>query len=510
MTERTLSVSRNRSLIHISLIIILFAGLMIFFSANTFAASSPAATGRIDSESGAYLRKSASTSSKKLTLLDDNTPLTIYREVYKSKTSTSRTKIWYYVKAGGTKGYVRADNVGSIQYSMVTAKVKSKVNCRKGPGTNMKKTGSLKKGSKVTVFLDARPVSSTAGGNKVWYRIYHNGKYSFVCSKYLKITGSVKSSGSVNPSQEQINNVLGLTSGALSSLADKQFENFIKKQGFPEDYKKSLRILHAQHPNWVFTAYKTGVNWSDALSKESRKGTSLIYKSYPKSYRSGGSQVEPGWYNASQKVVGYYMDPRNFINEDRIYMFEDLAYRSEYQKIGVVNKIIGTTKLPTYGFTAKIFMNAGAKYNISPVFLAARVVQETGGNSVSVNGSKSGGKVVYNPFNIGAYGSNPAKRGLAYAKKMGWTTPASAVNGGAKYLASGYINKKQNTVYFQRFNVANGYVNVGNHQYMTNIMAPYSEAHITKSSYTKLGITHEALGFVIPVYNKMPAKTTLP
>ena len=220
--------------------------------------------------------------------------------------------------------------------------------------------------------------------------------------------------------------------------------------------------------------------------------------------------VESGWYNASANVVAYFMDPRNFLNEDRIFMFEDLSFKSEYQTDGVVSKIISASKLISNGFTTKIFMNAGKQFKISPVFLAARVLQETGGNSASVNGSKSGGTVVYNPFNIGAYGKNAVSKGLAYAKKMGWTTTAKSVNGAAQYLASGYISKKQNSIYFQRFNVANGISKVGTHQYMTNIMAPYSEAYITKSSYSKMGITGEALAFVIPVYKGMPDKTKLP
>ena len=221
-------------------------------------------------------------------------------------------------------------------------------------------------------------------------------------------------------------------------------------------------------------------------------------------------QVEKGWYNANANVVAYFMDPRNFLNEDRIYMFEDLSYRPDFQTESVVSKIIGPTKLNSFGFSSSIFMNAGKTYNISPVFLSARVVQETGGSSASVNGTKSGGTVVYNPFNIGASGSNPVANGLAYARKMGWTTPAKSVNGAAQYIASGYISKKQNSIYFQRFNVANGLSNVGTHQYMTNTMAPYSEAYITKSSYAKMGITGESIAFIIPVYKNMPAKTKLP
>ena len=510
MKTGTLSVRRNTLALHIAIAMIIFAAIFLILSADSFAAAAPAARGEIDADGGAYLRKSSSTTSEKLALLDDGTDLIIYRGIYKKKTSIARKNVWYYVKADGKKGYVRADCIDNIQYSMVAGKVTSKVNCRRGPGTKMKKTGTLKKGAKVTVYLDTRPVSSTRGSSKIWYKIYHNGRISYVCSKHIKITGTIIPASTVTPDDSQVSGIVSAVTGAFNKLSDAHFERFLTKQGFPEDYKDDLRELHDRHPSWVFTSYRTGINWSDALKKQTVKGVSLVYKSYPKTYRNGSKQIEPGWYNASSKVVAYYMDPRNFLNEDRIYMFEDLSYKKEYQTAAVVNKIIGKTKLPTYGFKANIFISAGAKNNISPVFLAARVVQETGGNSVSVNGSKSGGKVVYNPFNIGAYGSDPAKRGLAYAKKMGWTTPAAAVNGGAEYLARGYINKKQNTVYFQRFNVANGLANAGTHQYMTNIMAPYSESHITKTSYTQLGITHGALCFQIPVYTGMPKQTRLP
>ena len=850
MKTETLSINSRKAALHASVVLIVLAALMLILSAHTFAAASPDATGQVNASNGAYLRKSSTTGSKKVATLADNTALTIYREIYKSKKSTSKKNRWYYVKASnGKKGYIRADLVDNIHYSMVSGTVKSKVNIRKGPGTRMKKNGTLKKGTKVTIYMDSRPVYSTRGRSKVWYRIYHNGKYSFVCSQSIKVGAAISTASTVTPTQSQVNTVLNVTSNAFSKMTTAQFENYLTNQGFPEAYKVSLRKLHAQHPNWVFTAYHTGLNWTDVMKKETVYGVSLVHSSYPTSYRStsknsfssykmaaaaaaepaaaeqteavsvsastgsadakaasdesaenttevpvtdtaetaetvakdetvnvtdsaaafdevkaalesaeegnavpvtgtvvpetisvlikaesgapvlaelskdakvsirsaaetpeqqeaddgsaeqivtkwyevefdksiaaepandsdtestapvyasedqsedknleaandaaeqeiignepeeaatsadaeeeagaesdgtatseeaseafnadgsamkgyvraedlevllkGSSsdsakeaiktdsdkpeeepaqtaaenpadtaetetsvaneteasaadsetdaaetqdeeteiqielasdtvtneaknayyQVEPGWYNANANVVAYYMDPRNFLNEDRVYMFENLAYQSEYQTASVVNKIISGTKLPNYGFNANVFMNAGRKYNISPVFLAARVRQETGGNSASVNGSKSGGKVVYNPFNIGAYGSNPVAQGLAYAKKMGWTTPAKAVDGGASYLASGYINKKQNTIYFQRFNVANGLGNAGTHQYMTNVMAPYSEAHMTKTSYSQLGITNEPLGFVIPVYKNMPAKTKLP
>jgi beta-N-acetylglucosaminidase len=360
----------------------------------------------------------------------------------------------------------------------------------------------------------------------VWYKIYRNGKYGYVCSAHIALGATTRTvsipkttsapatskPSAAKPTQAQVSQVVNKATGAINKMSASQFESYLTRQGFPEDYKKYLRTLHAQHPNWVFVAYNTGLKWNDVLKKETAKNVSLVHKSYPSSYRSSTyrSQVEPGWYNASSTIVAYYMDPRNFLNQDRIYMFEDLSYRPEYQTAAVVTKILAPSKLPKYGFTSKLFMAAGKANKVSPVFLAARARQETGGGSITINGSKYGGTVVYNPFNVGATGSDPATNGLRYAKSKGWTTQAKAVNGGAAYIASGYITKKQNSIYFQRFNVCNGLSNVGVHQYMTNIQAPYNEAYMTKTSYSQLGITNESLAFIIPIYKGMPSSTKLP
>lgn len=294
-------------------------------------------------------------------------------------------------------------------------------------------------------------------------------------------------------------------------MSDEKFERQLKAEGFPESYRKKLRKLHKAHPNWVFKAYKTNISWKTALSKQTKGGTSLVSAVYPKSYRSGTKQYERGWYKANSKVVAYYMDPRNFLYEKRICMFENLSYKSKYQTKSVVSAILSPTKLPGYGFTAGIFVNAGKANNVSPVFLASRARQETGNGSDAIKGKKILGKKVYNPFNIGAFGgSNPLYNGLLYAYGKGWTTPTKAVNGGAKELSKNYINKGQYTLYYQRFNVRNGERKAGTHQYMTNIMAPYSEAGSTRDAYSKYGILKKPLVFEIPVYTGMPASTKLP
>ena len=48
-------------------------------------------------------------------------------------------------------------------------------------------------------------------------------------------------------------------------------------------------------------------------------------------------QWEPGWAGASEETVRYYMDPRNFLNENDIFMFESLTYE-KYQEEDVVER----------------------------------------------------------------------------------------------------------------------------------------------------------------------------
>lgn len=63
----------------------------------------------------------------------------------------------------------------------------------------------------------------------------------------------------------------------------------------------------------------------------------------------------------------------------------------------------------------------------------------------------SGRYGMYNYFGIGAYDNNP-NNAIAFAKNRGWTTPAKAIIGGAKFVRQDYINKGQNTLYRMRWN----------------------------------------------------------
>ena len=92
-----------------------------------------------------------------------------------------------------------------------------------------------------------------------------------------------------------------------------------------------------------------------------------------------------------------------------------------------------------------------------------------------------------------------------------WTSPKSAITGGAIFITESYINKGQFTSYLKKFNVnPNGYYSVYNHQYMANLAAPYSEAYSSYNSYLNNNLLELPLEFTIPVFENMPDYTTLP
>ena len=166
-------------------------------------------------------------------------------------------------------------------------------------------------------------------------------------------------------------------------------------------------------------------------------------------------------------------------------------------------------------------------------YLASLSKQEVGGYSTAtsaVSGKVPGYEGYYNFYNIGAYsGDSPVLNGLTYSKGTEpeflrpWNSEYNAIVGGAKWISKKYIGVGQNTSYFKKWNVVYNYLinlqgenKIENpysnytHQYMTNIMAPSSEATSVYSSYASAGIANNKFVFYIPVFKNMPNTTNLP
>lgn len=315
-------------------------------------------------------------------------------------------------------------------------------------------------------------------------------------------------------------------------------------QAFPADYQSALNALHQAHPNWVFKPVYVGDTFDYAVGQQMAVASrALVSTYYNECFRSmldrdynwqtnTWKAWEPGWAGASEETVRYYMDPRNFLNENDIFMFESLTYE-KYQEEDVVeaalaNTFMANTNVPGEEYTyAWLFCWIGEKYDINPVALASRVRQEQGaGTSDLISGKYSGYEGLYNYFNIQATGSTKdeiIKNGLKEAKtgstimmpdgtvsSGAWDTPSKAVIGGSLKFANLYILKNQNTLYAQKFDYDGKYNGKYWHQYMTNIMAPYSEGNQVRRSYSKSGQMENSFVFLIPVYDERPTESPKP
>ncbi len=315
-------------------------------------------------------------------------------------------------------------------------------------------------------------------------------------------------------------------------------------QAFPADYQSALNALHHAHPNWIFKPVYVGDTFDYAVGQQMAVASrALVSTYYNECFRSmldrdynwqtnTWKAWEPGWAGASEETVRYYMDPRNFLNENDIFMFESLTYE-KYQEEDVVeaalaNTFMSNANVPGEEYTyAWLFCWIGEKYNINPVALASRVRQEQGaGTSDLISGKYSGYEGLYNYFNIQATGSTKdeiIKNGLKEAKtgstimmpdgtvsSGAWDTPSKAVIGGSLKFANLYILKNQNTLYAQKFDYDGKYNGKYWHQYMTNIMAPYSEGNQVRRSYSKSGQLENSFVFLIPVYDERPTESPKP
>lgn len=393
---------------------------------------------------------------------------------------------------------------GETRKGVVTA---NSVNVREDAGTHKSNPHTDQNQNKIVVAVSSGQAVTILGekldcDGDMWYHVsftYNGTSYQgYIYNVYVGIVHDVE----------------------IPVVENKNFEEQLS--AFPEEYHAALKALHEEHPSWHFEAFITDLVWSEVQDKENVLGKSFIddgiishYSTIAGSYdwETDTYYVQEGsnWYQAAPGMVAYYMDPRNFLNENDIFQFEKLAFSSASQTEENIEAMLQGTfmagkTVKNYDGTeisyAKAFLDAAETYNVSAFHLITRCIQEVGwnGNACSL-GTYSGYTGYYNFFNIGAYGG--AEDGMKYAVSKGWDSPYKAILAGGDFISSGYIARGQNTPYFQKYNVVEKDA-VATHQYMTNVAAAYSEGKIQQAKYVQLGFTETAFTFRIPIYKNMP------
>lgn len=375
------------------------------------------------------------------------------------------------------------------------------LNIRSGPGTSYRSMGLLSINKEINI-LD----TVTGNDGKTWYYMEYNGINGYVAAEFIVVS-----------SHEEYE-------------TDAKFEAYLDTQGFPESYKPYLRTLHAKYPNWNFRAARTGLSWNDVLEREGKLGKSLVSSSAPSSWKSqAAGAYDPqtgkytsfdsgGWAAASEKIIAYYLDPRNFINQIGIFQFLTHTYDAETQTSAGLAAVVSGTFLdaafPETGFAtyADALMEAGRTATVNPYVLASMILVEQGtsGTGKCISGTVSGYEGYYNYYNIGAYKTasmSAVTRGLWYASRSGsyqrpWDGHFASLLGGALFYSENYVKQNKNTLYFKKWNVMNGLEDVGEGQYMTNVQGAESEAAALRKGY--LSLLDSPMIFEIPIYSGMP------
>lgn len=312
------------------------------------------------------------------------------------------------------------------------------------------------------------------------------------------------------------------------------------KNNFPESYWNKLSVLKMAHPNWSFVPINVGIDFDEAVTNETYGDRSLIQGHHveylslsPNSFSYKENRFIPydgigsdnPWYLASYDTIAYYMDPRNFLSDMYIFQFQTLTYDDTISDESIADSIgilFGSDYLSNF---VTDFVEAGKTSQVNPIYLASLSKQEVANGSEpgpAINGNYNG---MYNFYNIGATsGENPVVRGLEYAADEDssslrpWDTPNKAIVGGAVWIYNNYLSAGQVTSYFKKYDVVYDYlISIGKnpehnnyiHQYMQNVGAPASEAVSTYRSYYNNDILDLSYTFYIPVYENMPAETSL-
>ena len=379
---------------------------------------------------------------------------------------------------------------------------------------------------------DNQIVSPNGACPNGWYKVNYNGNTGYVCSNYLKVY--------------EINN----SDDSDGKTPSNDCEVSLQQAGFPSSYWNGLCQIKNAHPNWTFVAKKTDssgntIDWNMSVAAEASCGSNTIStKDDTMKDTSCTKATDAGYSPVSEKAVRYYMDPRNFLNEVNIFMFEkqDSSFNISHDQYQTVStKIFGNSflvnqipDLPSY------IRSASEQTNVNEVAISTRIKQELG-NAKLTSGEYSGqlyscvsgnyttrypsktynGNSLdnyYNFFNINATdGSNVTEKALIYAYNHKWGGTGNqaedritSIVGGTNFLKNRYINAGQNTIYFQKFNIfpntaTSRYVN----QYMTNIAAPVSESKISYNAYRDAGLLGANFEFIIPVFSGMNSTSSL-
>ncbi|MBP3041426.1 SH3 domain-containing protein [Bacillaceae bacterium Marseille-Q3522] len=437
---------------------------------------SPAVIKYVNVEPGSSLnmRNKPSTSASIIVKLARGKDVTVYSEA----------NGWAKINAYGQEGYVSleflstekpGENSGSEEHSSSESPVVSKfVAVDTDSSLNMRAAASTD--ASIITKLTRGTIVSVLSEENGWAKISANGFTGYVNLQYLspKNPDNPDNTGDVIDKTYQYFDItleeMMQIQMAASPQTDKKYRAYIREDALIPDTitdpdsgivtGNGWNVRGGAGTNyWVIGKINNGENVQIISKVKGEDGFDWYEITYSRT-----------WVNASPEDVKYYLDPHKFENNS----LASFQFLKLSQTTNLVNNEVNDRILSGKGILqgkAESFITAGKMYGVNEMYLITHALLETGnGTSRLANGVQVNGKTVYNMYGIGAYDKDPVGLGAQYAYNAGWFTPEAAIVGGAQFIANGYINSGQDTLYKMRWNPAAA-IREGHaaHQYATDI-----------------------------------------
>lgn len=339
----------------------------------------------------------------------------------------------------------------------------SSLNMRSEPSTKSLIITKLARGTIVVV-------ESELNG---WSKVTANGKTGYISSQYLSNTAPFNPNTAGNNVEMVYENYdislddMVKIEMKVSQQTDKKYDTYIRADAVTLN---SPTIGTVTGSVWNLRGGAGTEHWVVGQVKGNENLQILDKITGSDGYEWYKVAYNKTWVNASPEDVAYYINPSNFLSNtlDSL-QFLKLSVSANLNP-DEINQRILSGKGILQGL-ASSFVTAGSMYRINEIYLISHALLETNnGRSQLATGVEVNGKKVYNMFGIGAYDNSALESGAQFAYNAGWFTPEEAIIGGAQFIANGYINAGQDTLYKMRWNPASvstkGYAS---HQYATDI-----------------------------------------
>jgi mannosyl-glycoprotein endo-beta-N-acetylglucosaminidase len=345
------------------------------------------------------------------------------------------------------------------------------VNVIYGSSLNMRSSAATD--SSIITKLARGTVVSIISEENGWSRITANGVAGYVSTQYLSSTEPFDPS-QTNSTSDTAYESYGISLNELVKLqmeanpqTDKNYDTYIRSDALTLTSPTSGTVKGS---GWNVRGGAGTSFWVVGQASNSASVQILSKVKGTDGYDWYQINYDKTWVNASPDDVAYYLDPNNFVNSSvDSFQFLKLSVTANLDSTEVNNRILNG-KGVLQG-QAAAFITAGTTYGVNELYLISHALLETGnGTSKLANGVVINGKTVYNMYGIGAYDMDPVNSGAQYAYNAGWFTPEDAIIGGAQFIAKGYINAGQDTLYKMRWNPSSAVTNGSpTHQYATDI-----------------------------------------